>query len=365
MRVAITFDSLRGTTRAAAHAMGQRFVAAGNECTVRSLDEADPAEVAAAELLCVGSWTRGLFVVGQHPTPAALEFIDRLGDLSKKRCVAFCTYKLAAGPTLEKMSSRLRAKGGDVIGEFEFRGPEPTDAFDAFARRAASNGRVDASADVARFFAEGAGTVFAPARKAYIRTTDLLKVQSPERSRSLYKLWSRVYEPSVRLDPAYQRGLDRMVELTVRRGDRVLDVGSGTGLGTLAAAKRASEVVALDPSPDMMRHLEERLRRSGPKNVRTVLGSFPDALNDEAPFDSVISSFMVAHIPPAERRTMYRRMHERLAPGGRLGLFTARGEIAHSFPTIDETLGHLEALGFTSICVRELYDVYRIVTAVR
>lgn len=365
MRVAIAYDSLRGTTKAAALAMGRRFVDEGNQCTVRSLVEAHPAEVGAADLICIGSWTRGLFVAGQHPTPAALSFIDQLGDLSGKRCVAFCTYKLATGPTLDKMASRLRAKGADVVAEFEFRGPHPTHAFESFARRASGNGEGGASRSAPRFLAERAETVFALARKAFIRTTDLARVQTPERSRALYQLWSHVYEPSVHLDPAYQRGLNRMVEITVRPGDGVLDIGCGTGLATLAAAERAREVVALDPSPDMIRRLEARLRRRGPKNVRLVRGAFPDALDDDASFESIVSSFMMAHVPPNERRGMYTKMYEHLVEGGHLGLFTARGEIARRFATIDQTVGHLEAAGFTSICVRELDDVYRIVSAER
>ncbi len=374
MRVAIAFDSARGTTESAAIEIGRRLSAAGHECSVRSIAEADPAEVAAADLICVGSWTRGLFVVGQHPTPAALSFIDELGDLHGKRAVAFCTYKLATGPTLKKMASSLRARGADVVAEFEFRGPEPTHAFSSFARLLGagetdeakrSNGSGAPKDRAPRFLAERAETVFARARRTFMRTTDLVSVQTPERSSSLYGLWARVYEPSVHLDPAYQRGLDRMIELTVRRGDRVLDVGCGTGLGTFTAAERAREVVAIDPSASMIGRLEARLRRRRIDSIRTVLGPFPDALERGAPFDCVISSFMMAHVPPYERRAMYESMYQQLGEGGRLGLFTARGEIARRFATIDQTLGHLEAVGFVSVCVRELDDVYRIVTAER
>jgi len=361
MRVAITYDSLRGTTKAAAHAMARRFTDAGAECTVASLEEADPADVAAADLVCVGSWTRGLFVVGQHPTPAALAFVDRLGDLAGTQCMAFCTYKLAAGPTLDKMASRLRARGGEVVAELEFRGAEPTHAFDSFARRVvAQNGETEAAP---RYVSEHAETPFARARRAFIRTTDATRVQSPSRSRSLYRVWSRIYERSVHLDPAYQRGLNRMIALTVRRGDRTLDIGCGTGLGTRAAASRAREVVALDPSPEMIGRLEAHLRADRRMNVKTVLGLFPDALNEDTPFDSVISSFMMAHVPPRDRGSMYRKMYKQLGDGGRLGLYTARGEIARRFATIDQTVRHLEDAGFRSICVRELDDVYRILTA--
>ena len=138
MKVAIVFDSRTGITRSAATAMNKVLEEQGHQCTVRSVAEADPAEVSRADLICIGSWTQGLFIVLQHPTKASMQFISRLGDLSGKRAVVFCTYKLATGSLLPKMAAALEARGAQVVGQFKFRGREPTDEFRSFASTVAA-----------------------------------------------------------------------------------------------------------------------------------------------------------------------------------------------------------------------------------
>ncbi len=129
MKVAIVFDSKTGTTKAAAEAMAQVARAAGHECTVRSVQDADPAEVSAADALCVGSWCQGLFVVFQHATTATMDFIDSLDELSGKPAAVFCTYKTAVGRMLPKMAARLESRGADVTGSFKSRGPYAAETF--------------------------------------------------------------------------------------------------------------------------------------------------------------------------------------------------------------------------------------------
>ena len=129
MKIAIVFDSSTGRTRAAAEEMAQVARAAGHECTVRSVQDADPAEVSAADALCVGSWCQGLFIVLQHATAATMDFIDSLDALGGKPAAVFCTYKTAAGGMLPKMAARLQSRGADVTGSFKSRGPFAAEGF--------------------------------------------------------------------------------------------------------------------------------------------------------------------------------------------------------------------------------------------
>ncbi len=133
MKIAIVNDSRTGTTAAAARAMAKLLEDHGHRCSVERVDEADPASVASADLVCVGSWTQGLFLVLQHPTAASMAFIDRLGDLHGKRAVVFCTYKIATGKTLDEMARALERKGARVVGRFRFRGPKVGLEFARFA----------------------------------------------------------------------------------------------------------------------------------------------------------------------------------------------------------------------------------------
>ncbi len=133
MKVAIVYDSRTGTTARAAEAMGAIFEQEGHDFTAQPLVRADPGKVSTADLICIGSWVQGLFIILQHPTEDSMGFIDSLGDLSGKRAVVFCTYKLAIGSTLSKMAGALEAKGARVIGRFKYRGPVPNEAFRTFA----------------------------------------------------------------------------------------------------------------------------------------------------------------------------------------------------------------------------------------
>jgi flavodoxin len=129
MRVAIVYDSKTGTTKAAAEAMAGLVREAGHECTVGSVEDADPEAVSAADAICVGSWVKGLFFVFQHATEATMDFIDGLGDLGGKPAAVFCTYKTAVGGMLAKMAARMEGRGATVTGSFKSRGPVAAEGF--------------------------------------------------------------------------------------------------------------------------------------------------------------------------------------------------------------------------------------------
>ena len=134
MNVAIVYDSSTGNTKAAAEQMAATVRAAGHTCTVESIDAADPAEVTAADAICVGSWTKGLYVILQSPTQGTLDFVGRLGPLEGKPAAVFATYALAIGKTLQKMSDALAAQGATVNGQFKSKGPSAAGDFDAWVR---------------------------------------------------------------------------------------------------------------------------------------------------------------------------------------------------------------------------------------
>jgi flavodoxin len=123
MNIAIFYDSSTGTTAKAAEAMGKTMEAHGHQCRVQSIALTDPADVSEADLICVGSWVKGLFIVRQHPTEGTMQFIEQLGDLSGKNAIVFC----------RQMATALEGKGAKVVGEFKYRGPEPSNKFASFA----------------------------------------------------------------------------------------------------------------------------------------------------------------------------------------------------------------------------------------
>ena len=134
MNIMIVYDSLTGTTAAAAKAMGKILEEQGHHCQVQSTSQADPAGALEVDLICIGSWVKGLFIIRQHPTEGTMWFIDQLDNLEGKNAVVFCTYKLATGSSLSQMAKALEGKGAKVVGQFKYRGPEPNSEFASFAK---------------------------------------------------------------------------------------------------------------------------------------------------------------------------------------------------------------------------------------
>ncbi len=207
--------------------------------------------------------------------------------------------------------------------------------------------------------------ISAPFRKFYIRTTNFTHGLQGDQSRlnGFYRLWSMTYDISVALDPAFRREMKTMISRTVRTGDHTLDIGCGTGISTLAAARIAARVTGIDPSTDMLEKLQAKVRRRNVTNIETISGPFPEALPPGLSFDSVISSFAIVHFKPAQRPAVYEKIWQVLDEGGRLGLFSAQGEVASSFETRNELEENLGAAGFRNIRISDVSDIYRIVQA--
>jgi flavodoxin len=133
MKIAIVYDTRTGRTMTMARAMDAALKERGHECTVKSIGEADPTEIAGADLICAGCPTHGLFLILQRPTKEWVQFVERLGDLQGKKAVVFTTYLIATGSTLTKMAHALENQGATVVGRFRSKRPTPGEDFAAFA----------------------------------------------------------------------------------------------------------------------------------------------------------------------------------------------------------------------------------------
>lgn len=87
----------------------------------------------------------------------------------------------------------------------------------------------------------------------------------------------------------------------VRPGQRVLDLGCGTGDLTLGAAERLrgqGEVVGLDLSPRMLEVARARLQRRYPQGapVRWIEGRAEDVADHGVTYDAVLSGFVLRNL---------------------------------------------------------------------
>lgn len=115
-----------------------------------------------------------------------------------------------------------------------------------------------------------------------------------------------------------RRVFDGLIALSgVQPGDRVLDVGCGTGYLTRRAALAAGpegEVTGIDPSQPVL----DYAIRTAPANCTYQLAGAEALPQPDATFDAVVSSLAIHHIPPEHRSTAFREMYRVLRPGGRL-----------------------------------------------
>jgi len=115
--------------------------------------------------------------------------------------------------------------------------------------------------------------------------------------------------------------------LKVQPGQTVADIGAGSGYYTellSKAAGPAGKVYATEIQPEMIRLLEERIRRKKLSNVEAILASESDP---GLPRESVDLALLVdVYHELAYPQQMLRRIREALKPGGRLVLIEFRKE---------------------------------------
>ncbi len=110
---AVVYCSRTGRTQRYAEEIGAYLSSKGIQTAVSSVADADPAAVAGADLVLLGSWTSGLMVVLQHPDGPWTSFVRELPQLGG-RVGLFTTYKLLTGSVFARMRDQLAGKAAQV-----------------------------------------------------------------------------------------------------------------------------------------------------------------------------------------------------------------------------------------------------------
>jgi ubiquinone/menaquinone biosynthesis C-methylase UbiE len=103
----------------------------------------------------------------------------------------------------------------------------------------------------------------------------------------------------------------------VKAGERAVDIGCGTGIYTVEAARRGARVIGVDPSMEMLAVAREKFRQAG------LTGFFVCALAEDLPFrserfDLVLSVTSLCFVRSPDRAI--EQIQRVLMPGGRLVL---------------------------------------------
>jgi protein-L-isoaspartate(D-aspartate) O-methyltransferase len=96
----------------------------------------------------------------------------------------------------------------------------------------------------------------------------------------------------------------------IGRGDKVLEIGAGSGYAAAVISRIAGKVIAIERQHDLVEVASERLRRLGYDNVEIVEGDGTKGCPDHAPFDAILAAASGSHVP--------RPLVEQLAPNGRI-----------------------------------------------
>jgi protein-L-isoaspartate(D-aspartate) O-methyltransferase len=96
----------------------------------------------------------------------------------------------------------------------------------------------------------------------------------------------------------------------IEPGNRVLEVGAGSGYAAAVMSRIAAEVIAIERKPELVAVATERMQRLGYDNVTIVLGDGTRGCPKHAPFDAILAAASGSHVPQP--------LVDQLVEGGRL-----------------------------------------------
>ena len=99
-------------------------------------------------------------------------------------------------------------------------------------------------------------------------------------------------------------------ELGIKKGDKVLEIGTGSGYMAALLAAHAEHVVTVESRPELAEQARANLERTGIANVSVEIGDGANGWAARGPYDAIVLSGAVAAIPAS--------ILKQLRVGGRL-----------------------------------------------
>jgi protein-L-isoaspartate(D-aspartate) O-methyltransferase len=83
----------------------------------------------------------------------------------------------------------------------------------------------------------------------------------------------------------------------IGRGDKVLEVGAGSGYAAAVISRIAGKVIGIERQHDLIEVARQRLRRLRYDNVEIVEGDGTRGCPEHAPFDAILAAASGSHLP--------------------------------------------------------------------
>lgn len=120
-------------------------------------------------------------------------------------------------------------------------------------------------------------------------------------------------------DDSGSRARATLNRLGVQRGQRIADIGCGSGVLVCEAARMGAEAHAIDIAPAMLA-LAEIQARDSQVAIKTQSAGLLSFAYEPNSFDLIVSEFTLHHLPDFWKAVALSRIFRALKPGGRLFL---------------------------------------------
>jgi len=135
-------------------------------------------------------------------------------------------------------------------------------------------------------------------------------------------------------------------ELVLNPGDRILEVGTGSGYMTALLARLGGQVYSVDIVPDFTQTAAAKLASHGISNATLTTGDAARGWERQAPYDAIVLTGSVPVLPEAFQLS--------LAPGGRLLAIVGEPPVMEARLITCAAAGAWSAIGLFETCVAPL-----------
>jgi len=135
-------------------------------------------------------------------------------------------------------------------------------------------------------------------------------------------------------------------ELVLKPGDRILEVGTGSGYMTALLARLGGQVYSVDIVPEFTQTAAAKLASHGISNATLTTGDAARGWERQAPYDAIVLTGSVPVLPEAFQLS--------LAPGGRLLAIVGEPPVMEARLITCAAAGAWSAIGLFETCVAPL-----------